>query len=286
MSLKHIFSIKEIADNYDTFLIDQWGVMHDGTAGYIKAKECIEYLYNKNKNLIIISNSSKRKKSSSERLPKIGFEPRIFKEIMTSGEMVWHEINKLNINNKKEKKCFHIYDETKEDGLTFRNGLKNIIYTEKITDADFILACTPYANSKPIDYIPLLKDALEKKLIMYCANPDFETVENSKNKKIFCMGMISSLYQQIGGKVVILGKPEIDIYIESTKSISLNKTRTVAIGDSIFHDIKGANNFNVDSILIKSGIHKELFKANESSIESLIQNHQIFPNFIMDELSL
>ena len=286
MRFKNISSIKEIVDDYDTFLIDQWGVMHNGTVGYIKAKKCIEYLYNKNKNLIIISNSSKRKKSSSDRLPKIGFEPNFFKEVMTSGEMVWNEINKSNINNKKEKKCFHIYDATKEDGLTFRKGLKNIIYTDKISDADFILACTPYAKSKPIDYIPLLKSALEKKLTMYCANPDFETVENSKNEKIFCMGMISSLYQQIGGETVILGKPEIDIYIESTKCIKLNKSRTIAIGDSIFHDIKGANNFNIDSILIKSGIHRELFNVNNLSFEKLIQNHQIFPNYLMNELSI
>ena len=40
------------------------------------------------------------------------------------------------------------------------------------------------------------------------------------------MGMVSSLYEQIGGETVILGKPEIDIYIESTKCIKLNQTHT------------------------------------------------------------
>ena len=47
--------------------------MHDGTSGYIHAIKTINYL-KKNKNLFIISNSSKRQKSSEERLPKLGFK--------------------------------------------------------------------------------------------------------------------------------------------------------------------------------------------------------------------
>ena len=80
---------------------------------------------------------------------------------------------------------------------------------------------------------------------MYCANPDFETVEKNNDENIFCMGAIAELYKNVGGDVVIQGKPEIDIYIESTKSIKLDKSKTIAIGDSIFHDIKGANNFSI-----------------------------------------
>ena len=33
----------------------------------------------------------------------------------------------------------------------------------------------------------------------------------------------------------------------------------LAIGDSIHHDIKGAENFGIDSLLITSGIHKSIF---------------------------
>ena len=112
---------------------------------------------------------------------------------------------------------------------------------------------------------------------MYCANPDFETIEKNSENNIFCMGAIAEIYKQMGGEVVIQGKPEEDIYIETTKSMKLNKMRTLAIGDSIFHDIKGANNFNIDSLLIKSGIHKDL-----NIINQLIQNHQIEPTYIID----
>lgn len=43
------------------FILDQWGVMHDGYQAYKNAIECVNELFNKNKKLVIISNSSKKK---------------------------------------------------------------------------------------------------------------------------------------------------------------------------------------------------------------------------------
>ena len=275
-----INSILEIINNYENYIIDQWGVMHDGTTGYKHAIKTINYLEKKNKNLFIISNSSKRQNSSIEKLPKLGFKKNSFISILTSGEMIWQSINEKYSQLKSKKKCFHIYDESKEDGLVFRDGL-NLLYVDNIDNADFILACTPFANTKPIDYIPILEQAIDRNLIMYCANPDFETIESNSNKTIFCMGAIAQIYKEMGGNVVIQGKPENDIYVETTKSIKLDKTKTIAIGDSILHDIKGANNFCIDSILVKSGIHKDL-----ETINKLCENHKITPTYYIDNFSI
>ena len=275
-----IKSILEIVDKYDNFIIDQWGVMHNGTTGYKHAIESIDYLEKKNKNLFIISNSSKRSKSSKARLPKLGFKDKSFINILTSGEMIWQVINKQFSQSDINKNCFHIFDKSKEDGLAFRDGL-NLSFVDKIDNADFILACTPFTGMQPIDYVPILDKAVSKNLIMYCANPDFETIENNNNQNIFCMGTIAEIYKTMGGEVIIKGKPEKDIYIEATSSINLDKMKTIAIGDSIFHDIKGANNFAIDSILVKSGIHKDL-----QTIKILCKNHQIEPTYIIDNFNL
>ena len=60
-AVKNIFGLKEIFQNYDTFILDQWGVMHDGYIGYPEAIKCIADLISNNKKIIIISNSSKKK---------------------------------------------------------------------------------------------------------------------------------------------------------------------------------------------------------------------------------
>ncbi len=273
-------SLLEIVNNYDNYIIDQWGVMHDGTNGYKHAIQTINYLKEKNKNLFIISNSSKRKHSSKDSLKNLGFAKDSFIDILTSGEMIWNLINNKYSNTKIKKNCFHIYDKTKEDGLSFREGL-NLNFVEKVDHSDFILACTPFSNMQLIDYIPILKKAIDKRLIMYCANPDFETVDKNNTHNIFCMGSVAEIYRKMGGNIVIQGKPEKNIYIETTKSIKLVKSRTVAVGDSIFHDIKGANNFLVDSILVKSGIHKDL-----KNINMICKNHQISPSYIIDRFSV
>ena len=52
--------------------------MHDGTFGYEHAFNSINILNSNNKNLFIISNSSKRSKSSIDNLPKLGFKKKFF----------------------------------------------------------------------------------------------------------------------------------------------------------------------------------------------------------------
>ncbi len=274
-----IKSILEVINKYENYIIDQWGVMHDGNRGYKHAIETINYLEKNNKNLFIISNSSKRQKSSKEKLPKLGFKKESFINVLTSGEMIWNTINKKYSHEDTKKNCFHIYDESKEDGLSFREGL-NLSFVDEIDYADFILACTPFTKMQPIDYVPILDRGIDKNLVMYCANPDFETITNNNNN-IFCMGAIAEIYKKMGGEVIIQGKPEKDIYIETTKLVKLDKNKTVGIGDSIFHDIKGANNFCIDSILVKSGIHKDL-----RDIKKLSSNHSIEPTYIIDYFSL
>ena len=116
---------------------------------------------------------------------------------------------------------------------------------------------------------------------MYCANPDFETIDGNNSENIFCMGAIAEMYKKMGGAVIIQGKPEKDIYIETTRSIKLDKSKTVAIGDSLFHDIQGANNFSISSVLVKSGIHKSL-----ENINNISKNHQISSTYIIDKFNI
>lgn len=287
---KVINSFSEISDKYDVFILDQWGVMHDGYHGYDHAIDAVKHLIYKNKQLIIISNSSKRRISSINRLKDLGFDKNNFIEVMTSGEMIWQELKDFSYKyDFKTKNCFHIFDSSKEDGKDFRIGLEKFKFIDNIKDADFILACTPFQNTKPIDYIPILKEALEMNLIMFCANPDFVTVEENNDKNIYCMGTIADLYDHMGGKVVILGKPSKEIYLKSCKQLDqINKSKTIAVGDSLDHDILGASNFGVDSVLITSGIHKDLFKySTEKGIKNIENDRKwnFKPTYVCENFS-
>ena len=289
---KSISGLLEIIDCYDVFILDQWGVMHNGKKGYNNAKKCINFLSKKNKKMIIISNSSKRKKDTIIRLPKLGFDPKNFNEVMTSGEMIWQGLNKKNYNffKKLKKNCFHLYNKSNKEGKNFINGLDKYNFVDQVDNADFILGCTTSNSLNSIDYMPLLIKALNKKMPFVCANPDYETIENNSSQLSICMGTIAKLYENLGGETFILGKPCLDIYKESTKKIDkINKKKILAIGDSIYHDIKGANLFNIDSLLITSGIHKTSFNLNKPAWhtnKNQIKNMGISPTFLCSELKL
>ena len=289
--MQSLEGIREIINRYEVFILDQWGVIHDGNKGYSNAIKCINYLKANNKKLIIISNSSKRKQSSINRLPILGFNSDLFDEVITSGEMIWQTISlSLEEYGDNLKKCFHIFDNTKEDGIKYRDGINNVEFVSDIREANFILACTPYKNSLPMDYIPILNEAYKNKMLMFCANPDFETVEKVDKKNIFCMGTIAQLYQDMGGNVIILGKPSQEIYYEATKCVkSYKKSQMVAIGDSLFHDILGAKKFGIDNVLITSGIHADYFAKKKPVWESKknqLLKYNIAPTYLSSKFIL
>ena len=80
ISIPSIECISKIVDKYDVFILDQWGVMHDGFYGYPHAIDCVNKLVQLKKKLIIISNTSKRKNTTSDQLVKLGFEKNSFPE--------------------------------------------------------------------------------------------------------------------------------------------------------------------------------------------------------------
>jgi len=291
--IKTILGLKEIYADYDAFIIDQWGVMHDGNKGFKTAIDCLDFLYKKDKILSIISNSSKKKDITTLKLNKLGFNQSYFKEVMTSGEMVWKAL--VEKTNEKVinlgKNIFYIHDETNEDQNIFLEGLENYNVVDNINKADFILGCTPFANKKIIDFIPILHEAKNNNLPFLCANPDFDTVDFKSKKLIYCMGSVAELYKLMGGEVIILGKPSTEIYNQTLNKFSdIDKSRILAIGDSLYHDIRGAISFGIDSLLITStGIHHNFFDINNpvwlSSKNELIKIG-IEPTFICSDLKL
>ena len=291
ISVPTIKGLNEIYKKYDLFIFDQWGVMHDGSKGYNNAIDCIKKLHKKNKILTIISNSSKRVEETNKNLVKIGFDPSNFKAVMTSGEMIWQSLFKKKhpITKKLGKNCFHIYNNRKKNELNFLKGLEHYNFVKDIEKANFILGCTPFNKMRVIDFIPILSKAKNKNLPFICANPDFETIKKQNNQPNYCIGTISELYKYLGGETFILGKPKINIYLELIKNFKeIKHKKILAIGDSIYHDIKGALNFGIDSLLITStGIHHNFFNELNplwNSNKNVLSKIGIKPTYICNVL--
>lgn len=80
--------IEQVAKDHDIFLLDMWGVMHDGSRTYEGVIETVKKLKEAGKEMIILSNSSKRQSNSLQMLEKLGFDPlNDFSQVITSGDV-------------------------------------------------------------------------------------------------------------------------------------------------------------------------------------------------------
>ena len=85
-------------DRYDIWLLDQFGVLHDGTSPLPGAISIVEELMRRKKKVIITSNTSQRAAVGRERFKNLGFPP--VTDFVTSGEFCWFHLK----NNYKGKR--------------------------------------------------------------------------------------------------------------------------------------------------------------------------------------
>ena len=95
----------------------------------------------------------------------------------------------------------------------------------------------------------------------------------------------SKKYESIGGEVINIGKPFKPIFDEAIKNIEIlgkgKCTSTIVIGDGIDTDIKGANDYKLDSLLTLGG----LFSGQKiDEVLKVIDNKKIFPSFLIEKL--
>ncbi|MFL2889889.1 MAG: TIGR01459 family HAD-type hydrolase [Pelagibacteraceae bacterium] len=267
--MKKLDHLSKIYSDYDTFIIDLWGVMHNGIELNKRAVEVIENLKKNEKRIIFLSNAPRPNKSVINFLKKIDMKKEFLENIMTSGEAAMKSLKE----EKFGKKFFHLGPE--RDTSLFLDLRKN---KTNLEECDFILCTGLFDNyEKNLEYYTrLLKPAFKKRFV--CTNPDL--IVHRGNIKEYCAGKIAEIFESLGGKVIYFGKPHKEVY-----EIILNKgEKNFIIGDNLNTDIKGANNLKIDSLFILNGVHKSEFN-NENDIEDLVKKYGVTTKFYQSELS-
>ncbi len=285
--------ISDISDSYNAFIIDQWGVLHNGEKVYEGVIDCLKELKARNKFIIILSNSGKRADENKERLKKLGIGPSLYDIIVTSGETTRQGLEKQDdgVFSNIGEKCFLM---SRGGDTSIVDGLDNIKVVDDMKEADFLLISGTDAPEKTlVDYYePLLREAVRRRLKAICANPDSRILIG--NNQAFGPGMIARRYEDFGGVVHYLGKPHQPIYqhcVRLMQEKEIYPGQTVMIGDTMAHDIIGAASMNIDTCLVKNGLHYGSFKGCNSLYEVdralnilVLQHHNVRPTFLVDKL--
>ena len=244
--MPHAF--QSIAAKYDGFIIDLWGVVHDGTALYPGAKEALDFLHAEEKPVVFLSNAPRRAHKVTTRLTELGIPAEYYAACITSGEVAYHWLSQ---SNKFGKKYFYLGPSKDEDILSELADYQRVTLT---LDADFILNTGYQYDFQPhAEIIPVLKKLVAEEKPLLCVNPDLEVVKQD-GTQMLCAGTLAAEYEKLGGRVTFVGKPHARVY-EACRA-HLPKARLLAIGDNLLTDMKGANAARIDAMLITGGVLK------------------------------
>ncbi|MGX9355183.1 TIGR01459 family HAD-type hydrolase [Roseobacteraceae bacterium S113] len=245
-------SLGDLASRYDAIVFDQWGVLHNGSAPYPGAITCLTELNARGITTAVLSNSGKRAAPNAARIADMGFDAGAFARVMTSGEALWQDIAAGAV----PERAFLPMTRAAGDAEAWSDGL-DITLTDTLENAEAILLMGLPDGADLSQFRELLDAARARNLPLYCTNPDRQSPR--AGGLVTSPGTLAFAYRDAGGQVRFYGKPHRPIF-DALQS-ALGAKRLLMVGDSLEHDIAGAQTAGWDSLLIQGGLYSEAFAA-------------------------
>jgi HAD superfamily hydrolase (TIGR01459 family) len=250
--MRFLKSLSEVADRYDGFILDLWGLIHDGETPYPPAAATLAALRDAGKKTLLLSNAPRRAYALVEAMERMGLARDLYGEVLSSGEAT-HEALKsrrdpffaalgTRVYHLGPDRDRSVFDDT---GLTI---------VPDLASAQFVVNTGPAALADTVaDYEPALAAAAAARLPMVCANPDHVVIRGGK--PIVCAGALAARYEALGGRVAWLGKPDPKVYRLAMSMLASDPKRTAVVGDALETDVKGAHAAGLDAIWCTGGVH-------------------------------
>jgi HAD superfamily hydrolase (TIGR01459 family) len=254
--MEHLTGFAPLAERYDGFILDLWGVIHDGVNAFPHAVDCLVQLRATGKRTLLLSNVPRPNDAAQAMMRRMGIPDDLYTDILTSGEAVrralqnppdlwWAELG---------QSVFHLGPE-RDSGVLEGLALTKVA---EPGEANFVLNTGPDDHRNPTDlaeFEELLQDCARHRLPMICANPDLHVIRGGV--RVLCAGALAVRYQELGGDVRSICKPDPTIYQPVLQLLDRPVDRVLAVGDALHTDIAGAAAIDVASCWVLSGIHGE-----------------------------
>jgi len=282
--VKIISGLKDIINEFDTFILDQWGVLHNGGDAFPKAIETLQCLKQHDKKVVILSNSGNTHHFSYQRLTDSGISRDLYIDVLTSGDHMRHNFKLGKFDHLGTKALVFGWGEGINGAVLEDCGLTSV----GIEDASLIM-CYGVGRGSVSEYQDDLNIAYARGLEMVVSNPDLVAMSPDGELKL-CPGSIANAYATMGGKVHWHGKPQAEVY-DICHTLLGGWDNAIAVGDSLEHDIRGANTAGISSLFLTTGIHAEDLTAKmatkddvitASVVADLSRDFDVMPSYYID----
>lgn len=249
--------LADLNHNYDGYIVDLWGVVHNGVSPYPGVIECLKRLRAAKKRIVLLSNAPRRNASIEPELWRLGVRADLYDALMTSGECA-HQMLARRIDPwfaACGHRMFHLGPRRDMDVYADLN-------IEVVTDpdqADFLLNTGPDAHLGEEDitpYLSMLEQCADQNLPMICVNPDQQVIRG--DRRLICAGALASWYEAHGREVRWIGKPYPEVYQLALSLLDVRPERVLALGDALATDMRGAASARIDGCWVLGGIHQEM----------------------------
>jgi HAD superfamily hydrolase (TIGR01459 family) len=265
--MEHFSGFAGLADRYDGFILDLWGVIHDGVNAFPHSVDTLRRLRDAGKRTLLLSNVPRPNDSVRMMMRRMGIDDELYTGILTSGEAVRHALQdppdlwwtKLGV------RVFHLGPD--RDKPVFEGLPLTVVGTP--AEADFVLNTGPDDHRNPsnlAEFEPTLVECASHRLKMICANPDLEVIRGGV--RVLCAGALAQRYTELGGDVRALGKPDPAIYQPVLVQLGLPPDRVLAVGDSLRTDIAGAVGVDLAACWVLDGIHGADFRRPDGTFDT------------------
>ena len=263
--MEHLGSFAPLATRYDGFILDLWGVIHDGVRPYPGAVDCLARLGAAGKRRALLSNGPRRNHVIQAAMRAMGIADSLYDAILTSGEATW-----LALRNRPDawlrslgEHVFHL-GPARDLSVIEHLPLTRVTAPEA---ASFVVNTGPDDASGVTElgpYEPTLAACAARNLPMICANPDLEVIRDGK--RVLCAGALAHRYQEMGGTVRYFGKPDPAVYALVLRALEVR--RVLAVGDALRTDVAGAAGAGLPACWVLGGIHAEELGGDQARIEA------------------
>ncbi len=254
---------RELSSRFQIWLCDIWGVVHNGEAAHPVACEALQAHRDDGGVVVLITNAPRPAPAIVAQLDGLNVPRTCYDAIVSSGDVTRELVMKFSGG-----KVFFLGPER---DAPLREGLE--VEWSAMDEADAVLCSGLYDdhNEQPEDYNDMLREMLDKNLKMICANPDL--IVQFGDRLIPCAGALAKLYEEMGGKVEMAGKPFAPIYdvaiaraVDATGS-EIDRSQVLALGDGMKTDITGARDNDLAVAFITGGIHDEEIGTDGSVLD-------------------
>ena len=275
-------SLAEIADQFGALVLDQWGVLHDGSTPYPGAIEALTALKDRGTRLAVLSNSGKRAGPNGARIAAMGFPAALFDSVMTSGEALWQDIATGRV---AAKRLFPI-ERAQGDADAWADGL-DLVLTSEIDEAEAVLLMGLPDGADPLGFDAVLDAAQARDLPILCTNPD-RASPRAGGVTVTSPGALAHAAADNGATVSFYGKPHLPVFRAVEAALCLEPPALLMIGDSLEHDIAGGAGAGWSTLFVRGGLHSARFDGPDvqAQLAELVADENApAPTYTLDQLS-